>query len=146
RIATGSIALAVSGVSNASIVVTGPGGYTRAVSATETLVNLQPGTYTVTAAELVVNNATYTPTPAMQQVVVTASVVAAPAVVTYHTEANTGTISVSVAGLPGGAAAQATLVGPQENINKVTVNVTSSMSIPDLLVGTYTLTASDVVF
>ena len=67
----------------AAVTVTGPNGYTHAVTATTTIQSLAPGSYTITAGNTIgTTGTTYTPTPASQ----TASVqigATASATVTY---------------------------------------------------------------
>jgi hypothetical protein len=73
--ATGSLLVTISGLAagtSAAVTVTGPAGFTRTVTATETLSALAPGTYTIAAANVSVGNYTHQPTPATQAVAVAA--------------------------------------------------------------------------
>ena len=111
-IATGSIAVVVSGLpgsASGSVTVTGPGGYTQRLTATTTLTLLTPGSYTVAAANVTTASTTYLPTRPSQQVTVVASLVAAPATVSY---ALAIVVDVDVSGLPTGTAANITLTAP----------------------------------
>ena len=66
---TGTLEVRISGLptgSAASVTVTGPGGYSRAITATTSLRDLPVGTYTVAAAAVTVAGTTWAPTPALQ--------------------------------------------------------------------------------
>ncbi|MES3035391.1 MAG: hypothetical protein V4813_15435 [Gemmatimonadota bacterium] len=81
---TGSLTVNVS-VPNgapAAVTVTGPGGFSQAVTATATLSTLAAGSYTVAAAQVTSGSIVYTPTPTTQNVNVTAGSTAS-AAVTY---------------------------------------------------------------
>jgi hypothetical protein len=72
---TGALELTIAGLpdgTNAAVTVTGPGGYTQQLTATRTLADLQPGSYTVAAAEVTSGGARYTATPASRNVAITA--------------------------------------------------------------------------
>ena len=80
-----SLALTVTGLpsgTDAAITVSGPGGYSRAVTGSETLSQLAAGPYTITALPVSAGTDQYTPMPAMQTVSVTGS---ASATVAYST-------------------------------------------------------------
>ncbi len=80
-----SLAVAVSGLPagiDAAVTVTGPGGYSRAVTASETLTELAGGQYTLTALPVTDGDDQYTPSPASQTVSVSG---AATASVAYST-------------------------------------------------------------
>ncbi len=82
---TGSLAIAVSGLptgAQAMISVTGPGGYTHSVAATETIPGLDEGTYTIASQTVESGGAFYTPQPTSQVATVTSSLTAS-ATVTY---------------------------------------------------------------
>jgi hypothetical protein len=82
---TGNLAVTVAGLPtgvNAAVTVTGPGGVNQQLTVTETLLDLRPGQYTVSAASVSSGGITYAPGPEQQ----TATVVAAATVevaVTY---------------------------------------------------------------
>jgi hypothetical protein len=73
---SGNLAVTVNGLpsgTDAAITVSGPEDYSQSVSATQTLTGLTPGTYTVTAQDVVATGGTiYSATPAQQDVSVTA--------------------------------------------------------------------------
>ena len=85
-IASGSLAVAVTGLpagADGAVTVTGPGGFSRALTATTTITRLVPGSYTVTAAGVTQGGTSYAPQPATQTVAVAASLTAAAASVAY---------------------------------------------------------------
>ena len=88
---TGSLQVVVnalpSGV-NAAVRVTGPNNFAQDLTAAQTLANLGPGSYTVTASSVTLGATIYTPTPATQSVAVTAGA-SATATVAYASAALT---------------------------------------------------------
>jgi CARDB protein len=94
---TGSLAVSVTGLPTgtaASLSVTGPGGYTRLMTATGTLAGLAPGSYSVTASS-VTGTSVYTPAPASQTASVTAGSTAS-AGVTYSTSGGGSSLDLTV--------------------------------------------------
>jgi hypothetical protein len=90
-VANGSLAVTVAGLpagTDAAITVSGPGGYSHAVTASETLTGLAPGQYALTALPVTDGSEQYSPAPSSQ----TASVGAS------------GTVSATVSYSTGGAA------------------------------------------
>ena len=95
---TGSLAVTVAGLPagvEASVAVSGPGGYSEALSATTTLGGLAPGQYSVTGEDVVDAGLIYTPSPASQQAAVAAGEVAA-VTLTYAPVAST--LNLRIAG------------------------------------------------
>jgi hypothetical protein len=136
---TGSLQITISGLPSgpASVNVTGPNGYAQVVSASTTLANLTPGTYTVTANNVVSGSATYTPSPKTNGVSVSAGNTLQ-ASVTYSL--STGALTVTVSGLPGGTNGSVQVTGPASYSHLVTATTTLS----NLAAGSYTLSASSV--
>lgn len=138
---TGGLAIAVSGLptgASASVMVTGPGGFNQSLPAANTIDNLAPGMYTVTAASVTSGGSTYVPVPASQQVQVVASTSRTQAAIAYG--ASNSQLSVSIAGLPGGTDA-AVQVSSAAGYSQV---VTATTTLSGLAAGLYTLTASAV--
>lgn len=82
---TGALTVTISGLPNgleAAVTVTGPGGFSRRLTATRTLNDLAPGDYTITASEVASGGTTYTASPAARTVAVAAGATAT-ATVTY---------------------------------------------------------------
>jgi CARDB len=85
-----SLAITVAGLPagvEATITVSGPGGYSRSVTATETLTGLVAGQYTVTALPVSNGSEQYNPSPSTRSVTVNG---AAAATVTYSNGATAG--------------------------------------------------------
>ncbi len=137
---TGSLALAVSGLPagvEADVSVSGPGGFSRQLDGSETLVGLALGSYTVVAAGVSVGPSLYAASPSTQAVVVSSPDPASAAVV-YA--AGSGHLSVTIAELPEGTAAAVTVAGPGGYSRAVTATET----LHGLMAGQYTITALPV--
>jgi hypothetical protein len=137
---TGSIALAVSGLPSgvdAEVNVSGPSGFSRQLEDSETLAGLVPGSYTVAAAGVSAGTVFYTPSPPSQGVVVSGGDPVGAEVV--YTVAS-GSLAVTVAGLPSGTDAAVTVSGPAGYSRQVTATET----LNGLGAGQYTLTALPV--
>lgn len=137
---TGSLAVTINGLpggGNASVTVSGPGGASHLLTASQTLTGLAPGSWTVAAANVTSGPNSYAPTPATQ----VANVVAgssANAAVTYAV--TTGSLVVTISGLPGGAPAAVTVSGP----GGASHALTSSQTLTGLAAGSWTITATTV--
>ena len=76
---TGELTVTIAGLpagTSADVTVTGPGGFSRAVTATTTLADLAPGSYTVAAADVASGGTQYTPSPKSRVVSVAAAATA----------------------------------------------------------------------
>ncbi len=144
----GHLAVATNGLpagAAASVTVTGPGGYAQAVStAAQTLTGLGPGSYTITAANVTTSGVTYVPSPATQSITVSVGSTS-PATVGYAVSAlppppTTGSATITVGGLPSGVAAKISVTGP----GGPAFAVTSTQTLSNLALGTYTVTAASV--
>ncbi|MEP7382301.1 MAG: M66 family metalloprotease [Gemmatimonadota bacterium] len=141
-LATGRLTVHVTGLpsgANAGITVTGPAGYTRAVSASQTIVGLTPGQYVVAADGVNSTSAVYGPAPASQAVTVAASTTPALASVSYAV--STGALTVAVNGLPQAVAAAISVTGPEG----YSTTVSTTTTLTGLKPGSYTLTAAPAV-
>ncbi len=139
-VSTGNLLVTVSGLpvgSSADLVISGPGGYSQAVVASQTLTGLAPGTYTVAANNVTVGSAVYSGTPAAQTVSVGGST--ATASVVYSTGA--GSLSVTINGLGTSSDAAVTITGPDSYSRSISATQTLTSLIP----GTYTVAAQNVV-
>ena len=139
-LASGSIALTINGIAPvpANVTVTGPGGYNHSMTATGLLLGLTPGSYTISAAVVTNLASSYAPTPATQSVTVAASLSAVSATVNYAVAS--GSLALSVSGLPGGVNGNVTVTGP----GGYSQHVTASQTFVALVGGTYTVAASAV--
>jgi len=140
---TGALTVTVAGLpggGSGHVTVTGPGSFTQALTATETLNGLTAGSYTVAAATVTSGATTYVPTVASQNASVTGGGTAT-VTVTYGAVAPlTGALTVTATGLPGGVSASITVTGPGSYSHAVTATQTLS----GLTVGTYTISAASV--
>jgi glucose/arabinose dehydrogenase len=130
--------LGLPGGAPASVVLAGPNGYTRTVTATQQIDLLQPGAYTVAASDVSASGKTYRPAPATQSVTLTAS--ATPRNVTVAYGAGSATLNLTIAGLPAGTDAAVTVSGP----GGFSRSVTSSTTLQYLEAGSYTVSANTV--
>lgn len=137
---TGSLLVGTTGLptgSNASITVTGPEGFSSSLTQTTVLTDLAPGSYTVTAGPVAVSGNSWAPDLPIQQAAVTVGALTV-AGVTYTP--STGSITLSVSGLPEGAPAAITLVGP----DTISVSLTTTTTVAGLAPGPWTVTAAPV--
>jgi hypothetical protein len=140
-ISRGSLSVAVIGLPQtvpASITVTGPQNYSRTLTAGELLSGLKPGTYTVSASAVSSGPHTWAPTPVTQQVGVSASLTPSQATVSHAIA--TGLLSVTVSGLPNGAAANLVVTGPAGYSQALTGSTLLSGLVP----GSYSIAATPV--
>lgn len=141
-LSTGAIAFLVSGLPNGvsgAVIVTGPGGYLKAVTETATITDLAPGVYTVRSDSLQSGGTTYRSTAPTQQVTVSASLVATPATVAYS--AAVANLTITLRGVPIGASNVVEVSGPGGFDRFVSGSTTFSNVSP----GTYTVTASPII-
>jgi hypothetical protein len=141
-VVTGSLSLTVSGLPSGStgvVTVSGPAGFSRAMTSSGTLVGLSPGTYTLTAAPVVAGAESYTSSPATQTITVAASLTASQATVVYRVRA--AALIVRVEGVPSGAEGMVRVTGP--NFYERTISTTTTLE--GLAPGAYTISASEVV-
>jgi glucose/arabinose dehydrogenase len=122
----------------AAVTVTGPGGFSRVLTTTTTIGDLEPGTYTVAAADVDRADGRWSPTPTTQSVVVAGGSGAATATVTYALV--TARLAANISGLPNGVNASVTVTGP----GGFTRALTASAAFELLTPGAYTITAADV--
>ena len=139
---TGSLQIAVTGLPSAVqplVTVSGPGLSARPVLASETLRDIAPGTYTIAAAEVSTAETIWAPTARDQQIVVAAGATPASASVSYAVAS--GTLAVTIAGLPEGALADVVVSATNGTF---TQHLGSSTTLPRLRAGSYTVTATPV--
>lgn len=137
----GAIAITLNGVpagSQGTVTISGPSG-TQTLHSSGSVPGLAPGTYTVTAANLVIDGAVYEASPATQAVTVVAGNTPAAAGITWTLI--TGAIAIDISGLPAGDAANLVLTGP----NGFSTTVSASGSVTGLKPGTYTIDAQRVL-
>ena len=138
---TGSLAVAVSGLpsgASADISISGPGAFARTLTESQTMANLAPGRYTLTASNVSVGANAYAPSPASQSVTVTEGDTPAAASVMY--DVSVSTLAVTISGLPAGTPANVTVTGP----GGFSQAVPTSQTLGNLTPGTYSISASGV--
>jgi hypothetical protein len=139
-LSAGNLHVTVTGLpagSSASLLVSGPGGYSQALTGTQTLSSLAPGSYTVAASNVTIGLATYSGTPSSQTVAVGSST--ATAAVAYST--GLGGLDITIEGLGTENNAAVVVSGP----NGYSQGVTESETLGGLVPGTYTISAQNVV-
>lgn len=137
---TGALAVAISGLPvgvDPLVRVTGPDRFARTVTAPETINGLAAGTYTVTASSVEAGVVTYAPARPRQSVAVTAGELADAAV---EYAATSGSLVVTIGGLPGGSAAAVTVTGPAGFHRELAETAT----LDGLAPGSYTVAAAPV--
>src|SRR5687767_5337692 len=140
-LATGGLSITLAGLpqsTQATIVVSGPDGYSKSVGTTTSIVGLKPGTYLIEAHEVQLPGSKYAASVALQQVEVVAS--PSPSVANVVYAIASGSLQVNINGLPTGAAAAVTVAGP----GNYSTTVTGQTVIDNLTPGLYTVTASNV--
>lgn len=142
---TGTLAVAVDSMPTgvaASIVITNSQGFRRVLPGPAELADLPPGTYTVTVADIVSGDQTWTAVPAVQSITVGASRTAVPVSITFVRSGAQvpGAIALAVTGLPTGVPAPIQLVGPGGVIKQVS----GSAAVDGLKPGYYNVAAADV--
>jgi hypothetical protein len=139
---TGQLTVTIGGLPgglNPSVLVTGPFAYSHpiTVSGASVLSALPLGTYTVNTSNVSNATATYTG-PAPQNATLAVGALVAAKTVTYAI--STGSLTVTITGLPGGVNAAVTVTGPGSFSQLLTATTTINKLTP----GTYTITASGV--
>lgn len=139
--ATGSLAVTITGlptVASAAVTVSGPSGFSRTLTATETLTSLTPGSYTITSGSVTAADGRYAPTPATLAVTVAAGSTPATAAVSYALA--TGSLTVTISGLPAGTSGSVTVTGP----GGFSRTLTATQTLVGIDPGSYTVAAGDV--
>ncbi len=128
----GSVLVSVAGIPSgapAALVLSGPAGYSRSITESGPIANLPPGTYTLAAADVVVDGDGYAVAPVTQDVVVRSSATA-PVGATYAIV--TGRLLLSINGVAAGSA-DVLLTGP----TGFSRTVTGADTVKGLPNGTY---------
>ncbi|MEZ4586855.1 MAG: CARDB domain-containing protein [Gemmatimonadales bacterium] len=140
--APGSLAVTIAGLPGgtlADVTVSGPAGYSAALTATQTLTGLTAGSYTVAAANVTVGASVYAPSPTSQSATVSSGATTNKTV-TYALVPSPGSLTVTIAGLPGGALGDVTVTGP----GGYNASVTTTQTLTGLTAGSYTVSAAPV--
>lgn len=108
---TGALAIAITGLPDSldgAVTVSGPGGFGQAITATQTIASLVPGTYTIAAASVSSGSSIYVPQPATQAIGISAGATANASVV-YST---TGALHLTLLQVASGLSAPLFLTAP----------------------------------
>ncbi len=138
---TGGLVLTVSGLPSgtaANIILSGPGGFSRALTASGAVDGLAPGSYTLSAASVSSGGHTYAPATATQTVDVAASATRVPVTVAYAQQ--NSQIVLTLSGLPGGTDGNVLVT----NTSGFSRTVTASTTLSGLVPGLYSIAASSV--
>ncbi len=141
-ITSGSLSIGVAGLpvgGSGQVTISGPNGFAATIGNTQTFRKLVPGEYTLIAANVDIDGKTYIPTPLTMKRNVVASTTAADAHFAYAAVPTTGALIVTIGGLPAGALASISVIGPD-----TTFSVTAGRTISGLRPGIYTLNANQV--
>ncbi|HET6230066.1 MAG TPA: hypothetical protein VFE05_08355 [Longimicrobiaceae bacterium] len=136
-----SLAVTISGLPSGaagSVTVAGPAGFSRTITSSETLSNLEPGAYTLTTANVSAGGGTYATELGVQTVNLAAS---AHESVTVAYRSLAASLTVNVAGLSNKTGPSVTVTGPGGYTKTVT---SAQTTLFGLAAGTYTLTATGV--
>jgi hypothetical protein len=119
----------------ATVTVTGPAGFTETLSSSQTLAQLTPGTYAITASDVSTATAQYSGSPASQTVAVNSS----QATATVRYAAAGGNLTINITGLGTSKTATVTVTGPAGYSHPVNATTTLKALNP----GDYTVTAGN---
>ncbi len=137
---TGSLNVTIGGLPaglSGVVTITGPSSYTKTVTAGQMIAGLSPGSYTVAAANVTDASGTYAASPASQAITIAASNTPIPVTASYALI--TGSMTITVNGVPAGGTAAITITGP----GGFSQNLTSG-TLVGLVPGQYTVNAASV--
>lgn len=112
-LASGQMAVAIVGLPQSvtgNVTISGPDGFSTTIATTQVLTGLTPGAYQVIAGNALAGSNIYAGSPATQQVTIVVSTTPTPVTVNYVLAS--GSIAITVNGLPDGLAANITVTGP----------------------------------
>lgn len=139
-VVTGTMVMTVTGLESsgaADIVVSGPSGYSRSVTASTSITNLASGRYTVTARPVISGGRTFQPSMTTQTVDISSEL---PVTVSVAYSVDNGVLVVAVNGLPGGTNADISMTPP----SGPTFSINATQLISGALPGRWRLSASPV--
>lgn len=137
---TGSLTLTITGLPTeipAAVTIVTPKHAILTATSTETLPDLDPGTYQITAGNASNDRSTFAPSSVTSAVEVTAGTTPVQAAVTY--KVITGVVSISITGVPAGTTPSVTLSGA--GFSKT---LSASGEVGNLAPGSYGLTIGNV--
>jgi Metallo-peptidase family M12B Reprolysin-like len=137
---TGGIDLTVQGLPggvSAAIQISGSGGYSYAVTSSETITGLAPGSYNLASTMVSSGDWEYTPTAPSQNIMIGAGA-PRPTSVNYTGTITRGSLAVSLTGVPAGGSGAVLVTGP----NQYSQSVTQTDTLSSLVPGNYVVTAA----
>lgn len=140
---TGVLQVSITGLAGgaaAAVVVTGPAGFSRTLTAGGQLGQLAPGSYVISAQSVTLSGVTYQPTPGSRTVSVTAGASTSAAVAYATATPTVGSLAISVGGLPTGSPGLIGVTGP----NGFQQTLTGTATLSGLAPGNYSVTAHAV--
>jgi poly(3-hydroxybutyrate) depolymerase len=123
----------------ALVTISNAQGFRQSVTGPQLLPDLAPGDYTVVAADVVVGEARYTPSPVMQSTTVVAGKPTTVSVA-YALLAPSGGLAVTATGIPAGASASVTVTGP----GGFAQSLNGTQTLSGLVPGSYTVDAANI--
>jgi poly(3-hydroxybutyrate) depolymerase len=142
----GALTIAITGLptgGNPDAVVSGPSGYAHALSTSETLGGLVPGTYSLTLSNVTISGVTYAPVSATFIRSVTAGTTATVTGVyaaLVPPPPTVGSLSVSIDGTPIGTTANLTITGPNGYVR----SLATAQTLNGLAPGVYVVTPANI--
>lgn len=124
----------------ADVAVSGPGGFTESISASETFLGLTPGVYTLSASSVAFEGIEYAATVSGSPATVTDGGTTTATVAFAATSTEPGDLVVTITGLPDGVNADVEVTAP----SGTTTSLTASQTFTDVEPGSYTVTAASV--
>lgn len=139
---TGKLSVSLVGLPTGTagqVTLTGPANYSHVVTANEVVASLKPGDYKLTSVSVLNGAARYTPIPDTQTVAIAKS--NTPVDVSVQYLLSSGSLTVTVSGVPQGTAASVRVTGPK-GFNQ-TISTTTTFDGIDA--GVYSVTAPELV-
>jgi len=139
---TGKLSLTVSGLPTgtaAQVTLSGPANFSRVITGTEVVSNLQPGEYTLTPASVFNGLTRYSSITAAQTVTITKSDTPVDAAIAYSV--SSANLTVNIDGTPTGATTAVRVTGPK-NFNQI---VSATTTFPGVEPGSYFVVAPEIV-
>jgi len=139
---TGKLALSIQGLPTgtaAQVTLSGPASFSRVLTGPEVVANLKPGDYKLTSTSVFNGGARYSPLPDTQTVTITKSDTPVEATVAYLL--TSGSLAVSVDGVPSGSSPVIRVTGPKGFIQ----TISSTTTLDGLDVGMYVIFAQELV-
>jgi len=121
------------------VTLTGPANYSHVVTANEVVANLKPGDYKLTSVSVLNGTARYTPLPDTQTVSIAKS--NTPVEVSVQYVLSSGSLTVTVTGVPQGSAPSVRVTGPKS----FSQTISATTTFDGIDAGLYSVTAQELV-